>query len=62
MDCQPGTADNTIIAKEQGEENQIEEHTDIDAIEIFPMRQTLILHGELEVKILIETLKKYLRE
>ena len=40
----------------------INEHPDIDAIEIFPMRPTLILHGEREVKILIETLKKYLHE
>lgn len=40
----------------------ITEHPENDAIEIFPMRPTLILHGELEVKILIETLKKYLHE
>ena len=40
----------------------IDEHPDIDAIEIFPMRPTLILHGEKEIKILIEALKKYLHE
>ena len=39
----------------------IEEHPESDTIEIFPMRSTLELHGELEVKILIKALKKYLR-
>ena len=51
--------------KEASERNVIfgiTEHPENDAIEIFPMRPTLILHGELEVKILIETLKKYLHE
>lgn len=51
--------------KEEIEKNVIfgiEEHPDIDAIEIFPMRPKLMLHGEKEVKILVEILKKYLRE
>lgn len=39
----------------------ITEHPENDAIEIFPMRsQKLTLHGEKEVKALIEALKNYL--
>lgn len=40
----------------------ITEYPEKDAIEIFPIRPSLILYGELEVKILIEQLKKYLHE
>ena len=65
IDPEGPEAEVTQEEKEKFEKNVIfgiEEHPDIDAIEIFPMRPTLILHGELEVKILIETLKKYLHE
>lgn len=65
IDPEGPEAEVTQEEKEEFEKNVIfgiEEHPDIDAIEIFPMRPTLILHGELEVKILIETLKKYLHE
>ena len=40
----------------------IEEHPEIKAIEIFPIRPKLILYGEREIRVLIETLKKYLHE
>lgn len=65
IDPEGPEAEVTQEEKEEFEKNVIfgiEEHSDIDAIEIFPMRPTLILHGELEVKILVETLKKYLHE
>ena len=40
----------------------IEEHPEIKAIEIFPIRPKLILYGEREIRILIKKKKKYLHE
>lgn len=41
----------------------IEEIKEDDAIKIIPMNENgIILHGELEVTILVEALKKYLHE